>query len=228
MLRSLVILFVITVAVVKGPTALAEQPVAIPPVIYEVQINGESFLVEANRQTRLESKAKPGVRYEVAVRVAPTQHVSLNTVQFDYDLPAKVEIDDRGRSRSARLVHELGFSLLIRDLGRPLDSKGQDEALRELVKSVTAMLREIKAQDIDVTEPHQRTFGSSSARGITVRYRDAKRLDHVYLLYVLTGSTYSATCAVEYLENDSDDALPLIKKTLDSVRAIDRRKSNQP
>ena len=41
----------------------------------------------------------------------------------------------------------------------------------------------------------------------------------VYLLYVLSGPKHAATCVVEYLEHDSDDVLPLIKKMLDSVRA---------
>ena len=53
----------------------APQPT--PPVTYEVQINGESFPVEANRAVKVDSQEKPGVGYNVAVRVAPTQQVRL-------------------------------------------------------------------------------------------------------------------------------------------------------
>ena len=125
MFRSLAAVLMVAAVTAKDVRARAEPPAASPPTVYEVQINGESFLVEANRQTKLESKEKPGVRYDVAVRVAPTQRVRLGTLQFEYELPAKVEVGGRRENRSARLVHELGFSLLISDLGRPLDSKGQ-------------------------------------------------------------------------------------------------------
>ena len=62
-----------------------------PPSTYEVQINGENFLVEANRQVKLESRAKPGVSYTVAIRLARRSACRLNTIQFEYDLPAKVK-----------------------------------------------------------------------------------------------------------------------------------------
>ena len=224
MFRSLAAVLMVAAVTAKDVRARAEPPAASPPTVYEVQINGESFLVEANRQTKLESKEKPGVRYDVAVRVAPTQRVRLGTLQFEYELPAKVEVGGRRENRSARLVHELGFSLLISDLGRPLDSKGQQEALDNLLKSVTSTLRDAKMEALNVTEPHERKFDHSAARGITVRYRDSKGLAHVCLVYVLTGPGYAATCVAEYLDDDSDEVLPLIKKTLDSVQVIDRHR----
>ena len=206
------------------PAAWARPASTAPPVTYEVQINGESFLVEANRVVKVESKEKPGVSYNVAVRVAPTQRVRLNTIQFEYELPAKVEDNGKRENRSARLTHELGFSILLSDLGQPLEPKAQEATLKMLVDSVTAELREEKATGIDVSAPHQRTFDGSAARGVTIRYRDAKDFGHVYLLYVLTGPTFAATCVVEYLDRDSEDVLPLVKKTLDSVRAIPGRR----
>jgi hypothetical protein len=223
MFRSLAAMLVVAVMTAQGSPPQSEPPAASPPTVYEVQINGESFLVEANRQTNLESKSKPGVRYEVAVRIASTQPVRLNTLQFDYDLPAKVEVDSRRENPSARLIHELGFSLLVNDLGRPLDSKAQKETLENLLKSVTSTLRDAKIPDINVTKSHERKFDRSTARGITVRYRDPKGAAHVCLLYVLTGPTYSATSVAEFLDDDTEEVLPLIKKTFDSVRAIDHR-----
>jgi len=203
-----------------APTAAADTP----PLTYELQINGESFLVEANRATTLESKRKSGLRYRVALRVSPTQRMQLNSLLFDYDLPAKVEDDIHRMPRSVRISHELGFSVLLTDLGHPLSPKEQQEALKVLVDSVTATLHDMKAEGVNVTEPHERAFAGSTARGTTIRFRDAKGFVHVYLLYVLTGPKHAATCVAEYLENDSDDVLPLIKKTLDSVRPIPERR----
>ena len=224
MFRSLAAMLVVAAMTAQGSPPQFEPPAASPPTVYEVQINGESFLVEANRQVKLESKVKPGVSYTVAIRVAPTQRVRLNTIQFEYDLPAKVEVDDRGQSRSARLTHELGFSVLLCDLGQPLDSKAQEEALEILAKSVTTTLREAKVRGLEISEPRHRKFDGSTARGETIRYRDAKGLEHVYLVYVLSGPNVAVTCVAEYLDHDSDDVLPLIKRILDSVRPIDRRR----
>ena len=221
MFRAIAAMLLATAMTVLELPSRAEQA---PPSTYEVQINGESFLVEANRQVKLESKATPGVSYTVAIRVAPTPRVRLNTIQFDYDLPAKVEMNDRGQDRSARLTHELGFSVLLCDLGRPLDSKAQEKALEILAKSVTTTLHDAKVQGLEISEPHQRQFTGSAARGETIRYRDAKGLAHVYLLYVLAGPAHAATCVAEYVDSDSDDVLPLIKRILDSVGPIDRRR----
>lgn len=195
-----------------------------PASTYEVQINGESFEVEANRVIKLESKEKPGVSYKVAVRVAPTQRIRLNNVQFAYELPAKVEDGGKRGNRSIRLTHELGFSMLLSDLGPSLEPKAQQETLKMLVESVTSALREENAAAVEVSEPHERAFEGSAARGITVRYRDAKDFGHTCLLYVLTGPTFAVSCVVEYLDNDGDDVLPLVKKTLDSVRANPERR----
>lgn len=218
------IAFLFTVGLIAGSEAQAQSTDAVPASTYEVQIDGESFEVEANRVVKIESKEKPGVSYTVAVRVAPIQRVKLNSVQFEYELPAKVEADSRRDNRSIRLTHELGFSMLLTDLGSSLEPKAQEETLKMLQESVASALREQKAAAIEASEPHERTFGGSSARGITIRYRDAKDFGHVCLLYVLTGPNFAASCVVEYLDNDGDDVLPLVKKTLDSVRANPERR----
>ncbi len=223
MLRIIAAALAAAAATAIGPPGHAE-PAPVPPSTYEVQINGENFLVEANRQVKLESKAKPGVSYAVAIRLAPTQRVRLNTIQFEYDLPAKVRADAHGESRTARLTHELGFSMLFCDLGRPLDPKAQQKTLETLAQSVTTTLREAKAEGLEVSEPRQRRLDGSSIRGETIRYRDAKGLQHVYLVYVLSGPRYAATCIVEYLDHDAEDVLPLVKRILDSVGPIDRHR----
>jgi hypothetical protein len=221
MFRTIAALLAAAAAIAAGSPSGTDRAV-VAPSTYEVQINGENFLVDGNRQVKLESKTKPGVSYTVAIRVSPTQRVRLGAIQFDYDLPGKVEADRRGENRSARLTHELGFSVLFCDLARSLDPKAQEKALEILAKSVVTPLRDAKVQGLEVGEPHQHTFEGSAARGETIRFRDAKGLEHVNLVYVFAGRTYSATCVVEYLESDSDEVLPLIKRVLDSVRAADR------
>jgi hypothetical protein len=220
MIVRIVVLGVLFATFLAGGVPAGAQPApTTPPLSYEVQINGESFVVEANRVVTVESKKQPGSRYTVAVRLSPAQTVSLGSFQFDYQLPAKVEENGKPGNRSVRLTHELGFSILLGDLGPTLPPKDQEATLKILTDSVTAALRESKDTAIDVSVPHTRNFDGSAARGLTIRYRDGKNFDHVCLVYVLTGPTFAASCVVEYLEHDSDDVLPLIKKTLDSVRA---------
>jgi len=190
------------------------------PITYELIINGETFLIQANRAQRLESREKPGVNYDVALRIAPTQRMKLDTVEFDYDRFFRVEDDRDARQRTARLSHELGFSLLITDLGAPLESRQQEETLNILTRSVTGMFRRMEVVGLDVSKPHTRKFGQATALGLIVRYRDDKDRGHVCLLYVICGPKFAATCVAQYLDDDSEDALPLIKKTLDSFRAL--------
>jgi len=202
-----------------GSNSMA-QPGGESSLTYELIINGESFLVEANRVLTLKSQQKPGVSYQVALRLAPIQRLKLNTMQFNYDRLFKVE-DDRGlEQRTVRLSHELGFTVLITDLGAPLKPQQQDEALKLLIESVTGTFREMKAAKLEVTKPHTRQFGDASGRGVVVRCRDEQDFGRTCLIYVLAGEKFAGTCIAQYLDNDSDNVLPLVKKTLDSFRAI--------
>jgi len=213
--------FLLTAAAVLAAAATARaQPSAGPPLRYELMINGESFIVEANRAVKLRSKGKPGVSYEVALRIAPTQRLKLNSVQFDYDWLTKVEDDRRAVQRSVRLTHELGFTMLISDLGRALETDSWNQALKILTESVTETFREMKVQKLQVGKPHQRKFKGSTGRGVVIRYLDADQVGHSCLIYVLVGEGFAASCIIQYRDNDADDTLPLVKKTLDSASAL--------
>jgi len=155
---------------------------------YEVQINGESFLVEANRQVKLESKAKPGVSLHCRDSGRPHTTRSAETPSSStYDLPAKVESGVRGENRSCGVTHELGFSVSLSDLGRTLDSN--------LKKKAFGNPRKIGRDDVARQESagarHQRTPRAKlqwiARTRETIRYRDAKGLEHVCLAYVLAG-----------------------------------------
>ena len=72
MLRTTTLgLLLITATAAAVTTGCVSPAAAASPVRYEVQINGENFVVEGNQLTTLRSKEKPGVSYHVAVRVAP-------------------------------------------------------------------------------------------------------------------------------------------------------------
>ena len=137
MLRLAITLICAIVLANFGRAAGADQDAALPPTTYEVLVNGESFRVEADRLTKVQS-AKSGGSYELVVRVAPTQVLRLNTVRLEYDMPASVS-DDRGRQRSVQIKHQLGFTILLTDLGGPLDAKDQKDALKARTDAIVKL-----------------------------------------------------------------------------------------
>jgi hypothetical protein len=189
-------------------------------ITYEVVINGETFQIEGNRTTKLQSKEKPGTTYEIAVRIAPVQKLRLNTVQLQYDLPAKVN-DDRGKNqRAVKIQHELGFSVLITDLGNRLEPKSQEEILKALTDSLKASYDEQKEGGVEVTAIAEQKFGNASGPGNKIHYRDEKGFGHTCVTYVLSGEKFSVTCVAQFLDNDRAEVGPLIKKILESLRPL--------
>lgn len=200
---------------------------AVPPagneteqnVVYELLINGESFLVEGNRVVQLHSEQHPDTEYEVAIRVAPTQRYRMPTLQFTYERPATIERDTEGGHNVVRLMHELGYTMLIHDLGGTLDAEAQKQALDILAESVADSFREMQGRDVQAGKPHTRKFGENTGLGTMIRYRDDQGLGYTGLVYVLAGEDFSATCVIQYLDRDQEDVLPLVRKTLDSFQA---------
>lgn len=191
-----------------------------PPLTYELMIDGESFRIEADRQVKLQSRQKPGVTYDVALRIAIEQPVSLNTFRFEYDWPAQVHDDLRRPQRTVRIAHELGFNMLITDLGQPMDDDSQEKALKILRESTVKGFQEAGMEEITVDEFQSRKFAGSVGRGMMIRYRDAEELSHTCLVYLMTGPTFAGYCTVEYLDLRQVDVIPRVRKTLDSIRAI--------
>jgi len=200
-------------AIFACPTAAG----AVEPTLFELVINGESFSVEANRVVELTSRRDPEVKYQVALRIAPTQRIKLNAVRFDYDRLCEVR-DDRGREqRTVRLEHELGFTMLVTDLGgTPLSEETQQEALKLLVDSVVANVRQQQVQDLEVGAPQPRRFRGASGLGVTIHYRDAQDLGRTYYVYVLSGTRFAVSCVVQYVDNDLEDVRELIGQILNS------------
>jgi hypothetical protein len=211
----------LVIAVAGAQSSAAQTPGSgSPPLAYELVINGESFLVEGNRQVKLESQEKPGVTYEVALRIALEQSVRLNTFRFEYDWPARVD-DDRGRpQRTARIRHELGYSMQITDLGQPLEAGSEEKAFGMIRDSTLKRFQEAEMKEIAVSEYKSREFAGSLGRGAMIRYRDAQGAGRTCLVYLMTGPTFAGYSTIEYLDADQLDVLPRARKTLDSIRAL--------
>jgi len=210
-------------AVVLFPSARgagADPGSGSPPLTYELMINGESFLVEANRQQRLESRQSPGVTYDVALRIAMTQPVKLNTLRFEYDWPAEVEDDRRQPQRTVRIRHELGFTMLITDLGRPVEEAGEDEALKIVSESVVEGLRGSGMEHIQVGDSHTLPFPAAAGRGVVIHCRGGQGYDQTCLVYLLRGKGFAASCVVQYLDAEVETVLPRVRKTFNSIRPI--------
>lgn len=217
MIRSAAICLAVTASGLLGDTPDAEPPPSIPRQ-YELQINGESFLVEADRQTRLRSKEKPGLTYDVALRIAVQQPLELNTLRLVYDWPAQVE-DDRGREqRTVKVHHKLGYTFLLTDLGQPLESKAREQALEILTQSVAQGLKQSGMQRIEPSKPYPSEFAGLKTRGVTIRYQDQEDFRQTCLVYLLVGETFTGSCVVQYFDNDRETVLPRIKAMLDSIR----------
>jgi hypothetical protein len=203
-----------------GASGLAQPGSMNAQITYEVVINGETFQIEGNRTTKLQSKEKPGTTYEIAVRISPVQKLRLNTVQLQYDLPAKVT-DDRGKDqRAVKIQHELGFSVLITDLGVRLEPKAQAEVLKAVTDSLKASYDEQKAGRVEVTAIPARKFGEAGGAGNKLHYYDEKGFGHTCVAYVLSGEKFSVTCVAQFLENDRAEVVPLIRKILESLRPL--------
>ena len=211
--------FALTVLWMALPRTAPAQSIT-PPSVYELLIDGESFLVEANRTAKLQSKQRPGVSYEVALRIAPTQRLRLNSVQLEYDWLTKVEDDHKRPRRFVRMTHELGFTMMITDLGKPLPPKAQDEILDILTESLAGTYRDLKVGNLEVGQPRQRKFVGAAGRGVIIRYRDAQQLGHTCLVYVLGGPKFCVSCVIEYFDDDFEGVKGLLKKTLDSFQPV--------
>lgn len=192
-----------------------------PPLTYELMINGESFLIEANSQMKLQSQQNPGTSYNVALRIAMEQPVRLNTVQFKYDWPAKVEDDQKRPRRTVNIRHELGFSMLITDLGQPLAEESKEDVLQFLKDSTVESFQQSAMEKMTVGDPHAHKFAAAAGYGVTIRYQDSKGNGQTCLIYLMTGPSFAGSCIVQFLDANEEQVLPLVKKILDSVSGIE-------
>ncbi len=191
-----------------------------PPLTYDLMINGENFTVQANRRATLKSQKKPGVTYEVAVQIALQQHIRLSRLEFDYEWPASVQETRGVTQRTVRIRHELGFTVLVTDLGPAVDSKAQEETLKIAANSVSESLKESGMKNMEVAASRDWKFANSAGRGIRLHYEDNQATPQTAMLFVLSAPNFTASCLVQYFDANADNVLPLVKRILDSLRAV--------
>lgn len=188
---------------------------------YEVQIDGESFQVEGGqRPVKVESKLKKGMTYTLAVRVAMTQSLRLNSVQLEYGMWAKVTDNKQKEVRIAQIVHELGFSLKIADLGRALDTKQQDELLKALTEDAVKRFTDHKATGLKPTAPKLQNFGPSAGKWSRVSYNDSEGVARTCMIFVLSGEKYTVSAVAEYRDQDKEDVGSWVMNALGSIRPL--------
>ncbi len=212
------------VVLASGSRSASAQPSADdPPVCYEVQIDGESFQVEGGqRPVKVESKLKKGTAYTLAVRVAMSQPLRLNSVQMEYGMWAKVIDNKRKDLRTARIIHDLGFSLEITDLGQALNAKQQDDLLKTLADNAVKRFLDRKVTDLKRTELKAMRIGASDCKRLKINYNDNEGVARTCMIFVLSGEKYTATAVAEFRDLDEEDVRPWVMDALGSIRPLER------
>jgi hypothetical protein len=216
------------VPVILAVVATASRPVSAQPaasndrpITYEVQIDGESFLVEGGqRPVKVDSKLKKGTSYKLAVRVAMTQLLRLNSVQLEYGMWAEVTDTRRNDLRIAQIRHELGFSLEITDLGHVLDEEHRNELLKTVVDDLEKRLTDRKASGLKRTEPKVQKFGSSDSKRVSISFTDSKGVARSCAVFVLSGERYTVSAVSEFRDQDKEDVGPWVTNALESIRPL--------
>ena len=202
-------------------SARAQPGPADAPTTYEVQIDGESFQVESGqRPVKVESKLKKGTTYTLAVRIAMTQVLRLNSVRMEYGMSAKVA-DDKGKDiRTALVTHNLGYSLRITDMGHVLDAAGKDKLLKKLADAAEKHYTDAKAANLVRTEPKSQKFGSSNGKWLKFTFKNEQGQAATSMIFVLSGDNYTVAHEAEFRDQDSEEALPWMKNALLSIRPL--------
>jgi hypothetical protein len=201
-----------------GPAGAQPRPDD-PLATYEVQIDGESFRVEGN-QRPVKVTSKKGASYNLAVRVAMTQILRLNSIRMEYGMWSRV-VDDKGKDiRFVQILNDLAFSLQVTDLGHALNESQQDKLLETFVTDTGKKYREQKATDLKKVGPVMRTFGVSSGKGTKITYKDEGGVAHTTMVFVLSGDGYTVGVVAEFRDHDFEDAMPWINAALNSIRPL--------
>ena len=187
------------------------------PQFYEVIIDGKSFVVKKNKPTVVVSEEDPSVTYELAVRVEPPQQKKLNTVEFTHDWLFKVHDNHDKKLRRVRLVHEMGFTMIITDLGGPIPPENQIAASTELIKEAVGMCKDMN--EVTVKDEHRLNLPNAVLRGAVVHYK-SKEVANSLLVQTICGKDFAVTCITHYLDDDFPDIKGLIKNTVESFRPI--------
>jgi hypothetical protein len=218
MVRLVMISLLMVLSATPFAGALAQSETPVGPQTFELTINGEKFRVQVDYPLKLQSRGQPGTSYDVSLRVAGTQSLRLNKLRFDYEMPARVTDDGGAAQRVISLKHDAGFTFLLTDLGQPMDAKDYGELLKGLAEALSKSFRAQKVEKLTTGNPTEAAFERCKGQGIEIRYDDAQGQGHTCRIYVVGDAKFTATCVIQYAKADEDEAWPLAKKTLDSLR----------
>lgn len=213
------LLAVLAITAVVGAWVAAQEPAnnEVPPLVFELSINGESFLIEPDTQNELKSKS--GAVYKVALRLARQQRWVLNTVRFDYDGGFSVDDDNQRDNRTATLTHELGFNIVVMDLGAQLAPADRQKVLKSIADSMAASYKKSGATGVTESKPAAVKLAKSAGDELKIDYVDQNRQPSATRVLVVDTGKGAAACIVNYPKAREKELAPLAKLTLDSLRS---------
>jgi hypothetical protein len=214
--RTFACLFVV-LGLLAGWSLAAGPKDEVPPLVFELSIDGETFLIETEKQVDLKSKA--GKTYKVALRLAQRQRWALNTIRFEYDGAFHVDDDNEADTRTATLTHELGFSLAVIDLGPAPEKAGALKLVQQLADSMVKSYKQGGATDVTLAKPADRKFGELSGQEIRINYVDRNKKMSTTLVSLIVAGKQAGACVLSYPTDREADVLPLAKVTLESMSA---------
>lgn len=191
----------------------------VPPLVFELSIDGETFLIEPEKQVDLKSKENPGKTYKVALRLAPRQRWVLNNIRFEYDGAFRVDDDNQTATRTATLTHELGFSLAVIDLGVAPTSTEAPKLLEQLSASLSNSYKQGGSTDITVLKPVDKKFGKLSGKEVRIDYVDRNKKKSTTLIALIPSGKQAGACVLNFPTEREADVVSLAKVTLETIAA---------
>lgn len=189
----------------------------VPALVFELSIDGESFLLEADRLTEL--KAASGKTYKVALRLARRQRWALNGVKFEYDAGFRVDDDNEDGLRTATLTHEMGFQLAMMEGGKAPAVAERPKVLKRVVDSIVKSYTAGGATKLQASPPETKKYDKATAVEQRIAYTDRNQKSSVTRVVLLVAGDQTATAILSYPEADEKEVLGMAKVTFDSFEA---------
>ena len=203
-----------------GSLAAGQATDVVVPTTYQVAINGEVFEITLGEPITVKSRQQPDLQYDISLRVAPLQHLRLNTLQLSYDRGCRVSDDHKQGARTITLGHDLGFTMIVGDLSGTIDPADRPRVLRLLVKRMVQSFRPKAEKEPTVSKIARAAFKEMSGRVVSIQYRDMDGYDRTCVVYLLVDDDHACSCIVQYLDEDAVAIAPLVKQILDSIRPL--------
>ncbi len=200
-----------------GSLTSGQAAEVVSPTTFELAIDGEVFEVSLGKLATLKSDKQPGFQHQISLRIATWQHLKLNTVQLGYERGCRVTDDLRQGARTATLGHDLGFTMIVGDLGGAIDLADRPKVLRLLVERMVRSFRPQTEQEPAVSKIARAAFDGMSGRVVSIQYRDVDGFHRTCVVYLLVDNDHACSCIVQYLDEDAVVIAPLVKQILDSI-----------